>query len=203
MNIKDAKRNYVTDEAINLFLKNSIASVTIRDVAKAAELGEATIYRYFSSKSGLIIACAIRLQKIVCAAFTDSHDLSNGYYRLEMFYNAYLKMFLERPELYRFLSEFDAFCISENIASLEEYSDNMDMFRFSFIDSYEIGVKDGSVNKIEDIDTFYYATTHAMLALCKKLAQGIVITRQDALTDRSREIKMLINIILSNLRKQL
>ncbi|MBQ7500839.1 MAG: TetR/AcrR family transcriptional regulator [Clostridia bacterium] len=202
MNIKEAKKNYVTDEAIKLFLKDSIATVTIRDVAKAAELGEATIYRYFSSKSGLIVACAIRLQKIVCAAFTDSHDLSNGYYRLEMFYNAYLKMFLERPELYRFLSEFDAFCISENIDSLEEYSDNMDMFKFAFNDAYENGVKDGSVNVIEDINTFYYSTTHAMLALCKKLSQGIVITRQDTLTDRSREIKMLIDIILASLKKR-
>ena len=200
MSVKNAKRNYIIDIAIKTFIEKSISGVTIKDIAGASGFGEATIYRYFGGRSGLIIACAMKLQGEVCKLFTDSRGLSNGYYKLEQFYGAYLKVFLEHPELYRFLSEFDAYCISENIENLEEYADNMDVFKEAFIDAYREGMKDGSVRKIEDIEMFYYSTAHAMLALCKRLAAEKSVLIQDRIINKSQEIKMLVEVILTSLR---
>ena len=197
MSIKDVKRNYVIDVATKIFIEKSLANVTIKDVAAASGFGEATVYRYFGGRSGLIVACTMKLQEEVCRIFTDWKDLTTGYARIEQFYNSYLKMFLERPELYRFLSEFDAYCISEGVDDLDEYADNMDVFKEAFRDSYQEGRKDGSVKEIPDIETFYYSTTHAMLELGKRLAADDAILRQDRLTDRARELQTLADVILS------
>ncbi len=47
MSLKDLKIKFVVDVATNLFLQDSINTVTIKDIAVAADIGEATIYRYF------------------------------------------------------------------------------------------------------------------------------------------------------------
>lgn len=196
MTIKDAKRNFVIDEAARLFIEKSISSVTIKDIAKASGLGEATIYRYFSGREELVVACALKLQSAVEERFFDTSATSDGYRKIEKFYNAYYETFLHEPELYRFLSEFDAYCISEGIEGLEEYADNMDRFKAAFLAAYVEGLSDGSVRPVDNIELFYYSTTHAVLSLCKKLAvEGMI--RQDKLTDKTEEIRLLTDVILS------
>lgn len=201
MSIKEAKKNFIVDEAIGLFLERSVSVVTIRDVARRSGVGEATIYRYFSGRTGLIVACALRLQTQAEERFLGAADAVSGYERLACFYRAYLDTFLEKPELYRFLSEFDAFCISQGALDLEEYADHLDRFKEAFADAYAQGLADGTVRPVADLELFYYATTHAILSLCKKLAVGDGILRQDRLTDKAMELRTLLDLILSSLKK--
>ena len=201
MTMKDAKLGFVTDGAVKLFLTGSISGVTVKDIAKECGVGEATVYRYFSTKSDLIIACAVKLQKKVEKLFLKSGVADkNGVERLESFYGTFLDIYREKPELYRFLSEFDAYCISESDGALDEYADNMDRFKAAFLSAYRDGVRDGSVREINDLETFYYSTTHALLSLCKKLTAQREIVRQDKLTDGESEVAELINIILFSLK---
>lgn len=200
MTIQDAKRAYVTDVATELFLQKSIAAVTIRDIAAASGVGEATVYRYYSTRSNLIVAAALKLQAEVGARFLDFAEGSNAYEKLSRFYGAYLKLFRVRPELYRFLSEFDAFCISSGEAELSEYQDNFDRFRETVLDIYRQGVSEGSIRQQEDFELFYYATTHALLSLCKKLATERHVIRQDARFEADEEIKIMTDLILAALK---
>ena len=199
MTIKDAKRNFLVSEATDLFLERSIPSVTIKDIARRSGLGEATIYRYFSGRSELIIACALKLQTQVGEKFLSLREDTTGFERLTAFYDAYLETFENHPELYRFLSEFDAYCINEK-AKLDEYADNMDQFKNAFVRAYKDGIHDRTVKPVEHLDLFYYSTTHAVLSLCKKLAVEGSLLRQDQLTDKTAEVKTLIHIILSSLK---
>jgi len=200
MTIKDAKRNFVIDEAIRLFLEKSITSVTIKDIAKSSGIGEATIYRYFEGRGELVVACALKLQSEVEKMFLGVDASGAGYQKLERFYSAYLDVFENRPELYRFLCEFDSFYVGENASELDEYADNMDKFKEAFCKAYDEGVADGSVKRLEDVNLFYYSTTHAVLSLCKKLALEGGLIRQDRLTDKAAEVKMIIALILDSLK---
>lgn len=200
MTIQDAKRAYVTDVATELILKKPLASVTIRDIAAASGVGEATVYRYYSTRSNLIVAVALKLQAEVGARFLDFAQGSDAYEKLSRFYGAYLKLFRVRPELYRFLSEFDAYCINSGEAELSEYQDNFDRFRETVLDIYRQGVADGTVRPHEDFELFYYATTHALLSLCKKLATERHVVRQDATFDAGEEIRTLTELILAALK---
>ena len=202
MTIKDAKKNYVIDGACELFLKRSIPTVTIRDIALHTGVGEATVYRYFSGRSELIVACAMKLQTQVEKAFSGITAAKSGFEKLKRFFGVYLELFNKDPALYRFLNEFDAFCINEGALDLEKYADNLDRFKALFLSAYNEGISDGSVQKQKDIELFYYTTTHSILSLCKKLAVSGEMVRQDKLIDNSQEISTLFDIFLFSLKSR-
>ena len=202
MSVMDAKRNYVVEAATRLFLSHSLSGVTVRDVAQEAGVGEATVYRYFSTKSALIVACALKLEGEVVQYFLRESSPADGYARLAKFYASYVDMFAFRPELYSFLYEFDTFCVEQRVKGLDEYADKLDLFRDAYLAAYRDGVKDGSVREIRDPELFYYTTTHAVLSLAKKLAMEGGIVRQDQTTDPIGEIRMLNETILYSLRAE-
>lgn len=201
MAFKDIRRKHIVAEATRLFFERSIYDVKIRDVALKAGVGEATFYRYFSNRSSLIVACATLLQEKVGAEYFGFSPEGTGYEKLCAFYSAYLKAFKEHIEYYRFLSEFDAYCISEEVKGLDRYSENLDVFKGFFLAAYEQGLKDLTVKEIKDIDLFYYSTTHALLSLCKKLAPEANIVKQDENINKQAEVAFLIELILSALKR--
>ena len=199
MGIKDVRRNTIIERAIKLFCENSIMEIKIKDVAEACNIGEATFYRYFSRRRALVMACALKLSERMCELFED--DLGGtGFERLSRFYYRFYEIFGDHAEYYRFLSEFDAYCLNKDITDLDQYSDNLDVFKERFVAAYKAGLEDGSVKKVWDLDLFYYSTTHAMLSLCKKLATESHIVRQDDLTDKRQEVRLVIEVILSSLK---
>lgn len=200
MAIKDAKINYILDCAINVFLERSISEVTVHDIAVSAGVGEATIYRYFSTKQNLVCAIATELQNKIFKTYFDLSRAKNGFEKLSLFYNTYLQIFTSRRELFRFINEFDAFMINNGNTDSEEYSSGLDMFKELCEGAYAEGLKDGSIAAVDDFKTFYYATTHALLELCKKLSATDIV-KQDIGSDKQKEIATLTEIILYNLKK--
>ena len=67
--------------------------------------------------------------------------------------------------------------------------------------AYKQGVEDGSVNNVGNAEVFYFATTHSLLELCKKLSMKKGVLEQDKTLKKSSEIKCLIKIILNSLKK--
>ena len=199
MTMKQAKRDFVTDAAVELFLQRPLAAVTIRDVAEHSGVGEATVYRYFAGRTGLIVACALKLQAVAEQRFLGAAGTEKGFPWLRRFFETYLHLFREQPELYRFLHEFDAYCIQASVDRLEEYAAGMDRFKTAFEAAYRAGVANGTVRALPDMELFYYAATHAVLALCKKLAAEEIL-RQDKGADKTGEIRAMIDMILFSLR---
>ena len=200
MSLKDAKVNFLVDMATDLFMSRSIQEVTIRDIAISAQVGEATIYRYFGKKQELVVQAAMKLQSIVSSGYFKLDDKSNGYQKLEAFYLSYLNIFDQHRNFYKFLSEFDAYMSTENKDVLNPYEEAVDQYKNAFMKAYEQGLKDGSIKEQENIDLFYFSTTHAILELCKKLALKAVLN-QDLAIEKLGEVRCLINIVLNELKK--
>ena len=72
-------------------------------------------------------------------------------------------------------------------------------FLNKYIEAYVWGVQDGTVKRIDNVELFYYSTTHALLNLCKTLSYSGVLVSQDEKTSKEDEIKALIDIILYRL----
>ena len=200
MSLKDAKVNFLVDMATDLFMSRSIQEVTIRDIAVSAQVGEATIYRYFGKKQELVVQAAMKLQGIVSSGYFKLDDKLNGYQKLEAFYLSYLNIFDQHRNFYKFLSEFDAYMSTENKDVLNPYEEAVDQYKNAFMKAYEQGLKDGSIKEQENIDLFYFSTTHAILELCKKLALKAVLN-QDLAIEKLGEVRCLINIVLNELKK--
>ena len=200
MTIKDAKKDFILDASLKLFFERSVSDVTMHDIAAHAGVGEATVYRYFSTKHNLVCAAATKLEKQIFDAYFDFGAAKSGMEKLELFYGTYLKIFCTHREFYKFINEFDAFLLSEGAAT-GEYESGLDLFKTVCFDAYDQGVADGSIKKIDDWKTFYYATTHALLELCKKLSTADIV-RQDTASDKEKEISTLTEIILSALKNK-
>ena len=202
MGIKDAKIGFVLRVAEDLFMTKGISEVSIKDIADEAGIGEATVYRYFKDKNNIIVQCAMSLGE---STFEDYFDLSKaktGFDKLDIFYNAYLKTFRKKPSNFYFIKEFDVYMSSHGEVPLAEYENGLiHIFENIYMDAYNLGLKDGTVKEINDIQTFYFSTTHSLLELCKKLSMKKDILEQDKALKKSGEIKYLINVILDYIKK--
>ena len=200
MNLKDVKINFLVDIATDLFICRSIQDVTIRDIAVSAQVGEATIYRYFGKKQDLVVQSAMKLQQAVNANFFKVSEGKNGYEKIEIFYKSYLDIFNAHPEFYKFINEFDAFMAGDNSSVIDPYESVIGQYEKVYMDAYNEGLKDGSIKKQNDIKVFYFSTTHSLLELCKKLSIRKAVLNQDKAGEKSAEVQCLINIILSSIK---
>lgn len=199
MALKEIKMNYIVDVATKLFIEQSIPSVTIKDIADAADVGEATIYRYFQKKQNIVISAVMKMEKTVRENYFKLDCGITGFDKLCNFYKSYSDVYNEHPEFFKFIREFDLYMFNETDARLEEYETEVDYFKTMYLKAYELGLKDKSVKMMEDIETFYYSTTHALLELCKKHALSFDILSQDKLAKKGAEIVCLIDVILQSL----
>lgn len=201
MGFKDLKANYIIDAATKLFLERSVSEVTIKDIADEAGIGEATIYRYFFKKQNIVLASVLKLEQKVNEGYFDLSKGKTGLEKVEIFYNSYFDIFNDSPEYFRFINDFDAYMTAETDVSLEEYEKEVDTFKSEFLKAYELGLEDGTIREVEDIETFYFSTTHALLELCKKMSVSQALLEQDKNSKKAAEVECLIQIILNSLRK--
>lgn len=199
MSLKDVKLKFLVDIATDLFMCRSVQEVTIRDIAVSAQVGEATIYRYFGTKQNIVIQAAMQLQEIISKDFFKLDEGKNGYAKLAIFYQSYFDIFAKYPNFYKFLDEFDAFISVDSAESINPYESEIDQYKTSYMQAYELGIKDGSIKPQKDIEMFYFSTTHALLELCKKMAFRKAVLKQDKIIIKGDEIKCLIDIILQSL----
>ena len=200
MKLKDVKKNFLVTTAIKLFLSNSIEKVTIKDIAEEAGVGEMTIYRYFGKKTNIVAEVVMELQEVIYRDYFKVNQYNTGYEMLESFYQTFLSVFRERPDFFKFIREFDIYMMNEDSAFLQDYQDELTKFKNIYVSSYEIGIKDGSVKEMKDLDTFYFTSTHALIELCKKLSYAKGLLPQDERIEKSKEIKCLIDVFLTQFK---
>ena len=201
MSLKDAKINFLVDIATDLFMCRSVNEVTIRDIAISAQVGEATIYRYFGNKQNVVIHVAMKIQGIVSEDFFKLEKGKTGFEKLVLFYQSYYEIFSKHPNFYKFLNEFDVYMAGEHSDAINPYEEAIDSYKDFYMQAYELGLKDGSIKEQKDIETFYFSTTHALLELCKKLAAKKVVLTQDKHLQKKGEVQCLIDIIVESLKK--
>lgn len=201
MSFKDLRTKYVVDVATKLFLERGIGDVTIKDIAVEADIGEATIYRYFSKKTNVVLASALQLKEKVFRGYFDLSKGKTGFEKVEIFYYSYLRIFERSPEYFYFINEFDAYMQMQNEVSLDEYEKQVDTFKSQYLEAYKLGQRDGSIQRIENVEVFYFSTTHALLELCKKLSVKEALLQQDRTSKKAAELECLIKVILASLQK--
>ena len=200
MKLKDVKKNFLVETAIKLFLSESIDKVTIKDIANEAGVGEMTIYRYFGKKTNIVAEAVMQLQDVVFTDYFNVDNSKSGYEMLEMFYHTFLNVFINRPEFFKFIKEFDIYMMNEESSMLQEYEDELSKFKNVYFSSYYTGINDKSVKKVPDLELFYFTSTHALIELCKKLSYSKGVLPQDEKIVKTKEIECLINVFLATVK---
>ena len=197
--IKDLREDSVVYIAAELFLQKGIENVKMTDVAERAELGVATLYRWFGTKDGLVIRAGALLWGDLHTLFRSVYEAEDfractGIEQIARLFGVYRTLFREHADFIRFIGDFDDFVIRTRPAQedLREYEASVLNFYPVFLGAYETGLGDGSVRPIESPRLFYDSVCHAILALTQKLLRGEILTA-DGFGD-SAELELLLDM---------
>jgi AcrR family transcriptional regulator len=188
--------------AADVFLAGRIADVKMTDIADAAGVGVATLYRRFSTKTDLAVLAATLLwrrfnEQIHALVESDAFLALGGLGRLDALLSSYRDGYLEHAEFMRFLDELDHLLLTEGVGAsrLAVYGAEVDSFYLVFDDAYLLGRMDGSITRDVDFPVFYRALAHALTSVAQKLARGEVIPSDDfAAASGATELDALINM---------
>jgi len=108
---KAAIRARIVEVGIELFSKHGIESVTVDQIADAADVGKGTIYNYFQTKEDVVIAFMVDLERKVQARLRRTvleagsaqivlTDFVRQQFRLKKRYHAFVRVFFAQMFLH-------------------------------------------------------------------------------------------------------
>lgn len=191
--------------AAELFSESGLEDVTMVDIAKAANVGVATVYRHFSTKSRIAVEAATVLwerfnENILQLVESDEFLALDGLGRLRMLLDGYCEEYESQAGFVSFLDEFDHKVLAGDVSrsELAKYGEKIDSFYPIFEDAYVLGRSDGSIMREVSFRSFYLALTHALMGVAQKLRRGEIIPSDD-FSSGVEELRMIVDMALWSL----
>lgn len=197
-----ARREAMLSEGFRLFAEKGIEPVSMQEVADACKVGVATLYRYYNTKLALVIAIGVRQWEDYGAyakalreernadGMTAAEDLS-------FYLDFYIDLYRSHKDLLRFNQNFNNYVQHEGATAeqLKPYVAAVGgLGRFSH-KIYEKGKRDGTIRTDMPEEKLFAATSHIMLAVAVRYAQGLLFSAEDE-ADRTEEFELLKRALL-------
>ncbi len=204
--IKNLREDSIVYVAAELFLQEGIEKVKMTDVAERAEVGVASLYRYFGTKDGLVIRAGALLWRDLHTLFRGVYEAEDfaacaGIERIARLFGVYRTLYLEQPAFIRFVGDFDDFVIRSRpgAEALHEYEASVLNFYPVFLEAYEAGIADGTVRPIADPRLYYDSVCHAVMSLTQKMLRGEILATDGF--QNSSELDLLLDMAERYLRR--
>lgn len=192
------RKKEVIEAAKEVFAEKSIEKTTMKDIAIKAEVGVASLYRYYSKKIDLVIEVAIDYWKNDFE-YTNIGLIGNGIEQAAQAIDHLFEALCKQPKMLVFMEQFDNYIISHEVTELEEYNQVAikDIPQFEYIIAK--GMIDGSIREDikskEAIMTFIYL----VMTLAQKMMIRSVLTRKNVSFDSERELEVYKEMVLKYL----
>lgn len=143
------REKQILDVATEVFSKDGYARADVDEIAKLADLGKGTVYRYFKSKKGLFLSAVDRgLDKLKDAILEEVEKTDDPLGKIENAIKAYFSFFEENRDLIGILIH-EQSSFQKRIAKryFEHYYGNVDRIK----ETFKAGMEKGVIKKM-DID---------------------------------------------------
>lgn len=166
---KNARHEKIVDAAYTLFLTHGIGSVQMLEIAKEADVSNATLFRYFANKSAVILAV---MERFMQEAGRDMQKIKvlplSAYEKLEKMFNYFIATTPEiTQKLVRYLEATEYLAAVEGLdipASGELFSDVVE----HIIDA---GTRDHSFNTSLDLKVSIHTAVTTFSYMSMKVAK--------------------------------
>ncbi len=202
-NQKEKRKKIVVYAAIEIFKEVGIENAKMTDIADRAEIGVATVYRYFTTKMEIVIeAAAIMWEEKISILYDKFQEPQfmecNGAEQVREILSLFIHLYQKYPEFLSFLEHFDNFIVQEAISleSLVSYEKIIIDTKSAIFKAIDQGKKDGSIKGNMDNDTFYITITHALISLSQKLILRGTILKSDKDIEGTTQLKTLIDMAM-------
>ena len=194
---KAATRQKIVETGFKVFAERTIDAVNLTDIAVAAGLGMATVYRNFNSKTALVLEigtwmwseyyheCAQNLQK---TGTTGAEEFA-------LYLESFINLYRNHRDILRFNQFFNIYVQREGIPKeqMQPYNNVIDALVKRFHETYEKGKADGTLRTEESENEIFSKTIHLMLAAVTRYAVGLVY---DGGIDPESELVFLKDMLL-------
>jgi AcrR family transcriptional regulator len=202
-NQKERRKIEVILVAIEVLKEKGIENTKMTDIAEKAQIGVATVYRYFKTKTDLVIGAAIVLWKMEISSlhhqfYEESFIELSGAERVRIILSTFITLYYNHSEFICFLEQFDNYIIKEHIApeKLEDYEKSIIDLKSVMFDAIEQGKKDSSIKATLDKNVFYITIAHSLMSLCQKLILRGEILSSDREIQGDTQLELIIDMAM-------
>ncbi|MBR1639646.1 MAG: TetR/AcrR family transcriptional regulator [Treponema sp.] len=208
--LKNARIERILLSAFSLFSHNGIDAIAMTDIAKNAEIGVASLYRYFETKDEIAIRTAMwawESQKKLIVPILDSQDFNklNGFNQLDQILRLFFKLYQTEPDFFRFIYFFDAYVVCQQIPAerLLPYQEIILSVQKIIAGAIHKGIEDGSIaSRYRDSEEeLYFSIMHTIFSTSQKLSLSGKMLKMDETNDGVSQLQLLGNILLEGLKK--
>lgn len=201
----EERRVHILHSALECFCRTSIEETTIVEIAKAAQVGEATIYRYFSNKAELVLQTGQYLWQSASQIFTDSFDSEShreksGIAQIQALVQMFITVYDEHGKFYKFISDYDQFLLGQHLVEQEErqYRKSVYLLEQFFNQAVEKGMRDGSIRIRENWEEVYWMVSNILTAFSEKLLHGRQYPFESTVAPR-RQMELACEVIINGI----
>ena len=206
---KNARIDRILASAFTLFSSAGIEPVAMTDIAKKAEIGVASLYRYFSTKDEIAIRTAIwaweeQISEIYPSINNDEYTNGNGLFRLSIIFSLFKKLYISQPEFLRFIYFFDSYAVNSGIKQerMIEYENVIGKVQMIVADAIKLGLKDNSINKkyIDKTEDLYFTLMHSFFSTAQKLTLSENLLAMNEKSKGSDQLDLLSELLLNGVK---
>lgn len=175
---KAATRQKIIETGFRVFCEKTIDATSIQEIADAAGIGIATVYRHFSTKTALVadINTWIWNQYIEEGFHNIDWDGSTAAEILDRYLGAFIDLYRNHRDLLRYNQFFNVYAQREGIPTrrLKSFLTVVDTVEARFHRMYEKAKADGTLRTDVSEREMFSKTLHLMLAAVTRYAVGLV-----------------------------
>jgi AcrR family transcriptional regulator len=203
---KSDRRKHIVAHALQVFFDTGLEQTTMNEVADASQVGVATVFRYFETKKKLAIEAAQLLWEneyhLINHYLPKDFDDLSGLMQLEQILRVFKYYYQQRPEVFRFLEQFDNFVANEKVEvlELEKYEYRVLTWKEPILNAIKKGQLDQTIRLDFDKEVFYLSITHLLMSLASKLVIRGQILSSDLEVTGEAQLDFVLSMIIDHVR---
>lgn len=199
--IKERKKRVVI--AAREVFKKGIEESKMTEIAKKADIGVASLYRYYETKFEIALEVANAYWDEVLDAVKKISFQGSGYDHVKGLLEFYSGQEEKQRYFFRFLEDFDNFVVLEKIpmAKMIAYEKHIGNMIQVFQNAIIQGQKDGSIKSNLDPELVCGVINHTLTAMKQKQYLRAKVISKDSPERFQEEIRILIEIFLTYLKE--
>lgn len=203
-----AMEEHILEVAKRLFVQQGYQQTEMQDIARAANVGRSTLYRYFPTKEQLAAQVAIIVLREVGSAGAVGGEAAGktGWETLRQSLLNYAHRMSQRTDALRFISEFDTIFggVYHNKENEEAFLQSLNATKAGedlFEKALTLGVQDGSVRPDIDVILTAQAISNALMAVAQRTL-GRRHRMLEALGYREEILLQTIELMMEGIRNR-
>lgn len=202
------RKNMIINQAFCLFCQKGIDEVTMKEIAMASQVGVASVFRYFRTKTGVLLETqklywSEIIKHLSQAILCDEYEQKSGYEQIRALLDAFERLYQEHEDYLLFAAKFKIYMArNKSKADKWDYIQLLNPICQMFCQAMEKGWQDGSITVQGNLEDIFYT----MWGVMRCFMEEIVVYKEMTVDKNQWEGRfvfvktMILNTLNENVR---